>query len=98
MGKIVSAVKAQAVALALGRVTGYTPLVARVGDRARVYWSNDDLPHVRAWLRQHASRVASGPPSDVYIDLVPVVQPYVMQSVIPAVLITLAVGVVLGRL
>jgi len=93
--KLATTLKAEGVALALNKMTGRRPLVEDVGGRARVYWSAEDLPHVRAWFEDQVSR-ASVPP-DVSIDLLPVVGPYAAKSAAPAVILTLAVGVLLGR-
>lgn len=88
-------VKAEAIAIALGRLTGARPLVEDIGGQARVYWSDQDLPRVRAWFESQLSRAAV--PPDVSIDLLPVVGPYAARSAAPAVLVTLAIGVILGR-
>lgn len=93
--KLSTTIKAEGVALALYKMTGKRPLVEDVGGRARVYWSRDDLPVVRAWFEDQVSRAAI--PPDVSIDLLPVVGPYAAKSAAPAVILTLAVGVLLGR-
>lgn len=88
-------IKAEAVALGLMKMTGRRPMVEYVAGRARVYWSADDLPYVRAWFENQLSKTSI--PPDVSIDLLPVVGPYVARSTGPVVILTLAVGVILGR-
>jgi len=93
--KLSTTLKAEAVALALYRLTGSRPIIESVGDTARVYWLETDLPMVRAWFEKQVQK--SSVPPDVSIDLMPVVAPFASRTAAPAVLITLAVGVLLGR-
>ena len=93
--KLSTTIKAEAVALGLGKITGKRPQVEDIGGRARVYWADADLPAVRTWFEDQVSRAAV--PPDVSIDLLPVVGPYAAKSAAPAVLLTLAIGVILGR-
>jgi hypothetical protein len=93
--RLATTLKAEGVALALYKMTGRRPKIEDIAGRARVYWDSDDLPVVRAWFEDQVSRAAI--PPDVSIDLLPVVGPYAAKSAAPAVILTLAVGVILGR-
>lgn len=93
--KLTTKIKAEGVALALYRLTGVRPSVEYVGQTARVFWRAEDLPVARAWFESQVSRAEL--PPDVVIDLLPVVGPYAARSAAPAVVLTLAVGVLLGR-
>lgn len=92
-----TSLKAEAISLALAKVTGRRPIIEKTPAGVRIYWSDEDLPAVRAWFESQVSRVSDVPP-DITIDLLPVVSPYAVRNVAPAVLVTLAVGVLLGRL
>jgi len=93
--KLVTSVKAEAIAIALQRLTGFRPLIEDIAGRARIYWSDNDLPAVRSWFENQLTKTSA--PAEISVDLLPVVGPYAAKSAAPAVLITLAVGVLLGR-
>lgn len=94
--KLTTTVKAEAISLALFRLTGARPVVEDIGGRARIYWQDADLPAVRSWFEGQLTKTEI--PPDVSIDLLPVVGPYAAKSAAPAVLLTLIAGVLLGRL
>lgn len=96
--KLSTTVKAEALAIALFKLTGRRPVIEDLGGRARLSWSAEDLPFVRTWFESQLSRPVTAVPPDVEIDFLPVVGPYAARSAAPAVLLTLAAGVLLGRL
>lgn len=94
--KLTTTIKAEAVAAALGKLTGARPVVHDVGGRAVIRWRDEDLPVARAWLDTQLSK-GGGAPADVSVDLVPVVTPYAARTVLPVVLGVLLVGYIMGR-
>lgn len=87
MATLQTAIKGEALAAALERITGERPFVRYVGSTARLSWSTEQLPAVRAWFEAQMSRE----PGDVQIDFLPVVTPYILRKAgPPAILAALA--------
>lgn len=79
MASIQTAIKGEVVASALERITGERPAVEYIGNIARLSWSREQLPQVRAWFTAQMSK----DPGDIQIDFAPVVLPYVLKKAGP---------------
>jgi hypothetical protein len=94
--KIQTRAKAELIATVLGRLTGRRPAIEFSGETARVAWVAEDLPVVREWFENQLS--PSAVPSDVTVDLLPVISPFVTRKVLPAALGAVLGGFILGKL
>lgn len=77
MANIASYAKAGTLALALGGLTGQTPVLRQDPDgTVVVYWPPDKLPAVQDWL----TRTANAPGGDFSLDFFPVIQPWLLKK------------------
>jgi len=93
--KIATRAKAEIIAAALGRMSGRRPVIEYVGDTARIAWAAEDLPAVRLWLESQLTPGAV--PSDVTVDLLPVISPFVTRKIVPAAVGTFLAGFLFGK-
>jgi hypothetical protein len=95
--KLVRAIKAQAIAQAIGKATGMTPDVIDNGDYSSITFTREQVKFFQNYLNNQIKRVKSIPPGSIRIDAAPVVLPVVLKQAAPYVLGSLLVAYLLGR-
>jgi hypothetical protein len=96
MTSLSAVLKAQALAAAIGDITGTHPVITDTGAVERITFTPADQIKVREWLE---SMLASAQvPGDVQVDFVPVILPLAVKKLLPAVVAIALVGFLLGRL
>jgi hypothetical protein len=92
MSSLLAAGKAEALALGLGQLVKQTPMVDTSGPVARVYWTKEQVPAVKAWVDTQMSKKG-----DVEVDFLPVALSYALPKVLPWAIGAIVIVYLIGK-
>jgi len=97
MASLATLGKAAALKAAIVAATGERPELVSYPDYTLLKFSPEANARLRERFETQMGKVGTGGPSDVRVDLVPIVGPYVAKRVALVLLGALAVGYIAGR-
>lgn len=95
MANITAITKAQALGLAMQKITGIEPSYDYKPDHVLVYWQPDRLKRMQGYVEKLAS--SGRKPGDVRVNWMPVITPFAIKKAVPYIVGMLAVGYILGK-
>lgn len=94
--------QATGLVIALGSITGVSPVIQEYADHYSIFWKAEDRKKVTAFLDNSIDKMTSDKKvNPIQIDLLPVVYPIVLKRVAPYVVLSaiglVALGMILER-
>jgi hypothetical protein len=95
MATLATAAKAQLIGAAFESILGSMPLISYTGNQAKISFTSDQSDKLREYV---SAKMSDNTPSDIDLDLMPVVVPLVLKQMIPIALAILVVGYLAGNM
>ncbi|HSW65502.1 MAG TPA: hypothetical protein VLH56_19655 [Dissulfurispiraceae bacterium] len=96
MASITTMAKAEALSLGIERILGQRPQVVQTGTGLAIKFTPEQAARLRAVIRAQLNQKRN--PSDVSIDVAPVLNPLFIEIAIPYALALVALGFLLSRI